>query len=129
MSKSSSRADRKCGPQSLRGLQLAVRAAAGASIAFAIAEVLRLEHPIIAFTAAVIVTDLKPAQTRELGLRRVGATIVGAVTGAVLSPFLPTHRMGDRRKRSARHLDIPSVAGARRRKNRRVHLRPYSSRQ
>jgi len=68
---------------------LAVRAAAGASIAFAIAEILKLEHPIIAFTAAVIVTDLKPAQTRELGLRRVGATVVGAVNGAVLSPFLP----------------------------------------
>jgi uncharacterized membrane protein YgaE (UPF0421/DUF939 family) len=75
-------------PQSLRGVQLAVRAAAGASIAFAVAEVLKLEHPIIAFTAAVIVTDLQPAKTRELGLRRVGATVVGAVTGAVLSPFL-----------------------------------------
>lgn len=67
---------------------MAVRAAAGASIAFAVAEVLKLDHPIIAFTAAVIVTDLKPAQTRELGLRRVGATVVGAVTGTVLSPFL-----------------------------------------
>jgi uncharacterized membrane protein YccC len=71
-------------------VQLAVRAAAGASSAFAIAELLKLEHPIIAFTAAVIVTDLKPAQTRELGLRRIGATVVGAVTGAVLSPFLPS---------------------------------------
>lgn len=75
--------------QSLKPLQLAVRAAAGASIAFAVAEVLKLDHPIIAFTAAVIVTDLKPAQTQELGLRRVAATAVGGVTGAVLSPALP----------------------------------------
>ena len=72
------------GPQSLRGVQLAVRAAAGASVSFAIAELLKLDHPIIAFTAAVIVTDLKPAQTRELGVRRLGATLVGGLTGAVL---------------------------------------------
>lgn len=72
------------GPQSLRGVQLAVRAAAGASVSFAIAELLKLDHPIIAFTAAVIVTDLKPAQTRELGVRRLGATLVGGLTGAIL---------------------------------------------
>jgi uncharacterized membrane protein YgaE (UPF0421/DUF939 family) len=77
------------GRQSLKPLQLAVRAAAGASIAFAAAEILKLDHPIIAFTAAVIVTDLKPAQTRELGLRRLGATLVGGITGAVLGPALP----------------------------------------
>jgi uncharacterized membrane protein YgaE (UPF0421/DUF939 family) len=76
------------GPQSLRGVQLAVRAAAGASIAFAVAELLNLDHPIIAFTAAVIVTDLKPAQTRELGVRRLVATLVGGVTGAVLGTIL-----------------------------------------
>ena len=70
-------------------MQLAVRAAAGASIAFAGAELLKLDHPIIAFTAAVIVTDLKPVQTRELGLLRLGATLVGGVSGAVLAYVLP----------------------------------------
>jgi uncharacterized membrane protein YgaE (UPF0421/DUF939 family) len=76
--------------RSLSGLQLALRAAVGASVAFALAQALGLDHPIFAFTATVIVTDLKPAQSRELGLRRLGATLVGAVTGAGLSIVLPS---------------------------------------
>jgi len=68
---------------------MALRAAVGASLSFAIAQLLNLEHPIFAFTATVIVTDLKPAQSRELGLRRLGATIMGGVAGAALSFVLP----------------------------------------
>ena len=71
-------------------MQLAVRAAVGASVSFALAQLLGLDHPIFAFTAAVIVTDLKPTQSRELGLRRLGATLVGGVTGAALSMVLPS---------------------------------------
>jgi uncharacterized membrane protein YgaE (UPF0421/DUF939 family) len=76
-------------PSYLTGVQLAVRAGAGASLALIIAQVLKLDYPIFAFIAAVTVTDLKPAQTRDLGLVRVMATFVGAVLGATLSSLLP----------------------------------------
>jgi uncharacterized membrane protein YgaE (UPF0421/DUF939 family) len=77
------------GRERLKGLQLALRASVGASLSFGLAQVLHLDHPIFAFTAAVIVTDLKPSQTRELGLRRMGATAMGGMTGAGLSLVLP----------------------------------------
>lgn len=71
-----------------RGVQLAVRAAAGAGISIALAELLQLQHPVYAFIAAVIVTDLAPSQSRQLGLRRIAATAVGAACGAALSTVL-----------------------------------------
>ena len=74
----------------LTGLQRSLRAGVGASVAYALAQLLGLDHPIFAFTAAVIVTDLKPAQSRELGLRRLGATLVGGLIGAALSMVLPS---------------------------------------
>jgi uncharacterized membrane protein YgaE (UPF0421/DUF939 family) len=73
----------------LTGLQLAVRAGAGATLALIIAQLLKLDYPVFAFIAAVTVTDLRPAQTRDLGLLRMMATFVGAVLGAALSPLLP----------------------------------------
>jgi uncharacterized membrane protein YgaE (UPF0421/DUF939 family) len=74
----------------VKGLQLAVRAAAAASLSLAIAQAVGLDRPIFACIAAVIVTDLTPAQTRALGLRRLGAMLVGAAIGASLSRLVPS---------------------------------------
>jgi uncharacterized membrane protein YgaE (UPF0421/DUF939 family) len=71
--------------ETIKGLQLAVRASAGASLSFAIAQFFGLNYPIYAFLAAVIATDLTSQQSRQLGVRRIVATIVGAVCGATLS--------------------------------------------
>jgi uncharacterized membrane protein YgaE (UPF0421/DUF939 family) len=73
----------------VRGLQLAVRAAVAAGVAVAVAQFFKFEYPIYAFLAAVIATDLTPSQSRQLGLRRIVATMVGATCGALLSPILP----------------------------------------
>jgi uncharacterized membrane protein YgaE (UPF0421/DUF939 family) len=73
----------------LPDLQLAVRASLAATISLLVANFFQLEFPIYAFIAAVIVTDLAPEQTRELGVRRVLSTIIGASTGATLSAILP----------------------------------------
>lgn len=70
------------------GIQLALRAAAGAGIALAVAHGAELAYPIYAMLAAVIVTDLSPSKTRQLGLRRLVATVVGATCGALLGPVL-----------------------------------------
>jgi uncharacterized membrane protein YgaE (UPF0421/DUF939 family) len=70
-------------------LQLAGRASFAAALSLAIAEFLRLEHPIYAMLAAVIVTELSPQETRRLALRRLVATAVGATCGALLVALLP----------------------------------------
>jgi uncharacterized membrane protein YgaE (UPF0421/DUF939 family) len=71
------------------GLQLSVRAALGAGLSVAIAQLMRLHYPLYALIAAVIVTDLSPLQTRKLGLWRLVGTVLGAAIGGVLSPLLP----------------------------------------
>jgi len=68
--------------------QLAVRAALAACLSVLVAQLCRFEHPIYALIAAVIVTDLSPARTRELGWQSLAATVVGATYGATLSSFL-----------------------------------------
>jgi uncharacterized membrane protein YgaE (UPF0421/DUF939 family) len=73
----------------LSGIQLAIRASTAATASLLVAGALELDYPIYAFIAAVIVTDLQPPQTRQLGLRRIVSTVIGAATGAVLSPLLP----------------------------------------
>lgn len=78
------------GPFRVSRIQLALRAALAASLSLAIAAWCALEFPIYAMLAAVIVTDLDPAQTRYLGLRRLLATVVGAACGATLNGVLPS---------------------------------------
>jgi uncharacterized membrane protein YgaE (UPF0421/DUF939 family) len=73
----------------LPDLQLAVRASIAAALSLLLADFLDLQFPIYAFIAAVIVTDLEPGQTRELGARRIASTVIGAATGAALSMLLP----------------------------------------
>ncbi len=67
---------------------LALRAAFGSGLSVALAQVCKLEYPIYALIAAVIVTDFSSVKTRELGLQRIAGTVVGATCGAVLQSIL-----------------------------------------
>src|SRR5882757_6451349 len=73
-----------------KGVQIAVRAAVAGSLSVAIAQLFGLQYPIYAFLAAVIVTDLAPSRSRQLGLQRLVATMVGAICGAAISPLFPS---------------------------------------
>ena len=70
----------------LPAFQLAFRASVGAGIAVIIARWLGLPGPAFAMIAAVIVTDLSPAETRRRAWQRIAGTILGAAVGAALSP-------------------------------------------
>jgi len=72
-------------------LQLAVRAAVAAGLSVAVAQYLRFGYPLYAMIAAVIVTDLSPEETRQLGLARFGCTLVGAGVGALCSQFMSSN--------------------------------------
>ena len=74
--------------QAFTGVQLATRAAVGAGVTLSIAQFLRLDFPIYAALAAIIATDLTPAQSRQLGLRRLVATVIGAFCGVSLTLIL-----------------------------------------
>ena len=74
----------------LPALQLSLRAAIAAALAFWIAELLGAHYAIYALVAAVIVTDLSPATSRRLGLQRMAGTIVGAAGGAAMTYLVPS---------------------------------------
>lgn len=70
------------------GTQLATRAGVGAGLTLAIAQFIGLDFPLYAALAAIIATDLTPPQTRQLGSRRLLATVLGALCGVLLAIVL-----------------------------------------
>jgi uncharacterized membrane protein YgaE (UPF0421/DUF939 family) len=72
----------------ITAFQLSLRAAIAAGLALALAQLLRLQFPILAMISAVIVTDLDASQTRKLGMPRLVGTVLGAATGAVFCSVL-----------------------------------------
>jgi uncharacterized membrane protein YgaE (UPF0421/DUF939 family) len=78
------------GSTPITGLQLSLRAAVSAGLAVAIAQFLKLQYPIYALLAAVIVLDLSPSRTQQLAVQRLVGTLVGATVGAALSYVLPS---------------------------------------
>ena len=73
----------------LPSLGLSIRAALAAGLAVAIAQLLQFQYPLYAMISAIIVTDLSPLQTRQLGFQRLAGTLLGATVGAALTHFLP----------------------------------------
>jgi len=73
---------------SVPAVQLSTRAAAAAGLAVGLAHLLGLQYPLYAMIAAVLVTDLSAARTRQLALPRLAGTVVGAAIGAALAPVL-----------------------------------------
>lgn len=69
-------------------IQISLRAAFAAGTAVGFAKLLQLQHPIYALIAAVIVSDLSPSQTRQLGLFRLAGSAVGALIGILISLLL-----------------------------------------
>ena len=70
-------------------IQLSLRAAVAAALAWWVATLLHADYAIYALIAAVIVTDLSPANSRRLSLQRLVGTVIGAVVGAALLSWLP----------------------------------------
>ena len=69
-------------------LQLSVRSATAATIAYAVAEGLGLPGPIYALISGVMVTDLDPAKSRSLAVPRILGTAIGSALGGALAPAM-----------------------------------------
>lgn len=72
----------------ISAFQLAARSAIAAALAVLIVQWLGTSHPIYAMIAAVIVTDLRPEQSRRFALNRLAGTVIGAGVGALAAPWL-----------------------------------------
>jgi uncharacterized membrane protein YgaE (UPF0421/DUF939 family) len=70
-------------------IQVSVRAAAAAALAFWVAELLGADYAIYALVGAVLVTDLSPAKSRRLAVQRMAGTLIGAAAGGLLLNVLP----------------------------------------
>jgi uncharacterized membrane protein YgaE (UPF0421/DUF939 family) len=68
------------------GVQHSVRAGAAAFLSVMVAQRMNQAFPIAALISSVIVTEVDPAQTRHLALRRLFGTIAGAAIGIVFGP-------------------------------------------
>lgn len=73
----------------LEAMQLSVRAALAAALAYWAATLFRSDYALYALVAAVIVTDLSPESSRKLAWQRFAGTLVGAVSGAALTYVIP----------------------------------------
>lgn len=71
------------------GAQLALRAGLSAGLSLGVANTLQMKHPLFAMIAAIIVTDLSTQRSRQLGLHRIGATVIGSICGGLCSWLLP----------------------------------------
>lgn len=69
-------------------IQLAVRSAIAGAVAVQIVQWMDTSHPIYAMIGAVIVTDLRPEQSRTFALNRLAGTVIGAGIGALAVPWL-----------------------------------------
>jgi uncharacterized membrane protein YgaE (UPF0421/DUF939 family) len=73
----------------IHDVQLAIRAALAATIAYWAATYFESQYAIYALIAAVVVTNLSPQETRKMAGPRLVGTVVGAVGGAVATLVLP----------------------------------------
>ena len=73
----------------VNAIQISLRAAVAATLAYWVAQMLHAHYAIYALISAVIVTDLSAATSRRLAKHRMAGTVIGAVAGAVFVEFLP----------------------------------------